>query len=182
MARGIKEKFLFLCLPILLLAAPTFSQNVPSREEQVKAAMLYNFVQFVEWPADAFAASDSPLIIGVMNPNPFGDVLDQLVRGKSVNSHPIIIRHCNSADEIQGCHALFVPAARESDLNSIFRKIADKPVLSVGESDAFPWAGGIMRFYTEDNKIRFEVNVDAAVRARLTISSKLMKLARIFKQ
>jgi hypothetical protein len=144
--------------------------------------MLCNFVQFVEWPSDAFPASDSPLVIAVMNPNPFGDVIDELVAGKTAGGRPIIVRHCDTPEEIQGCQALFVPAARIADLDAIMHKISDKPVLSVGETDAFPWAGGILKFYIDENKIRFEVNVDATARARLQISSRLMKLATIFKQ
>jgi hypothetical protein len=166
----------------LLVMMSLGGQGAASREYQIKAAMLCNFVQFVDWPADAFPANDSPLIIAVMNPNPFGDVIDQLVAGKTANGRAIVVRHCDSPDDIVGCQALFVPAARIADLDEIMRKIADKPVLSVGETDAFPWAGGILKFYLEENKIRFEVNPDAAVHAHLQISSKLMKLATIFKQ
>jgi hypothetical protein len=166
----------------LLLMMSLGGQGAASREYQIKAAMLFNFVQFVEWPSDAFPASNSPLVIAIMNPNPFGDVIDELVSGKTANGRSIVVRHCDTSDQIQGCQALYVPAARIADLDEIMHKIADKPVLSVGETDAFPWAGGIMKFYLEENKIRFEVNPDAAAHARLQISSKLMKLATIFKQ
>src|SRR5450432_1238828 len=98
MQRGIKQIPL-LCLLIAFVAGSASAQNAPSRESQVKAAMLCNFVQFVEWPSDAYPSSDSPLVIGVMNPNPFGEVLDQLVHGKSVGGHPIVVRHFDSVDE-----------------------------------------------------------------------------------
>jgi hypothetical protein len=182
MGNGKLIHFLRLIPLIALLAAPAWGQNAPTRESQVKAAMLCNFVLFVDWPSDAFASADSPLVIGVMNPNPFGDILEQLSHGKTVNGRSIVIQHYDSADEITRCQALFIPAARNADLNAIMHKIGDQPVLSVGESDAFPWAGGVLRFYLEDNKIRFQVSPDAAARARLQISSKLMKLATIFKR
>jgi len=179
MDRGIKHIPL-MYLVIAFFAACAAAQNSPNRESQVKAAMLCNFVQFVEWPSDAYPSSDAPLTIAVLNPNPFGEVLDQLAHGKSVAGHPIVVRHVDSVDDIQGCQAVFVPASRNNDLDAIMHRIEGKPVLSIGETDSFPWAGGILRFYTEDNKLRFEVNAEAASHARLTISSKLMKLARIF--
>ncbi|HMB95128.1 MAG TPA: YfiR family protein, partial [Tepidisphaeraceae bacterium] len=167
---------------IAIFATYAVAENAPSRESQVKAAMICNFVQFVEWPSDAFSSADAPLVIGVMNPNPFGDVVEQLTRGKSLNGHAIVIRHLDSADEVQGCHAIFVPATREADLNAIMHKASEQPMLTIGETDSFPWAGGILRFYLEENKLRFEVNPEAAAHARLQISSKLMKLATIFKR
>ena len=103
--------------------------------------MLCNFVQFVDWPSDAFQSPDSPLVVIVIEPNPFGDVLDQL-GGKSTAGHPLVIRHVESVDDVQKCHAVFIPAARNGDLDAIMHKIAGQPILSVGETDAFPWGGG----------------------------------------
>src|ERR1700733_2302568 len=86
----------------LLVILSLGGQGAASREYQMKAAMLCNFVQFVEWPSDAFPASDSPLIIAVMNPNPFGDVIDQLVVGKTASGRAIVVRHCDSPDDVAG--------------------------------------------------------------------------------
>jgi hypothetical protein len=176
------KKISLLLLLIAALATPVGGENSLSRESQVKAAMLCNFVQFVDWPSDAFASADSPLVIAVMNPNPFADLLDNLTRGKTVSGRSIVIRHCNSAEELHGCQELFIPAARSADLSALLHAVAQQPVLSVGETDAFPQAGGVLRFYVEDNKVRFEVNPDAVADAHLQISSKLMKLATIFKR
>jgi hypothetical protein len=173
---------LLVCLLIAAMASGVGGESAISRESQVKAAMLCNFVQFVDWPPGTFEASNSPLVIAVMNPNPFADVLDELVRGKTVSGRSIVIRHCNSAEELHGCQELFVPAARSDDLEALLHAVAQKPVLSVGETDSFPEAGGVLRFYVEGNKVRFEVNPGAVTDAHLQISSKLLKLATIFRR
>ena len=94
----------------------------------------------------------------------------------------MVVRHLASAMEIGDCRLLFVPASQDGNLQAVFSGVDDHPILTIGESDAFPWAGGTIRFVTEDNKVRFEINPDSADKAKLHISSKLMKLARIFKR
>ena len=103
-----------------------------------------------------------------------------MAASKKIGERSIQVKHVSSAERIGRCHLLFVAASEEANLNTIMNKIGDAPVLTLGETDAFPWAGGIIRFYTADEKVRFEVNVKAADKARLKISSKLLKLARIF--
>lgn len=171
-----------LTILILAMTTPVIGDETVSREYQVKAAMIFNFAQFVEWPADAFQSSDSPLVIAVVGTNPFGDVLERLVEGKTISGRAVGVKYFTSADRIGPCHVLFVPASLNRELSRIMRAIEGQPVLSIGETEEFPWAGGIIRFYTEDNKVRFEINPEAAERARLKISSKLLKLARIFRQ
>jgi hypothetical protein len=154
----------------------------PSREYQVKAAMICNFVQFVDWPREAFASDSAPLVIGVVGANPFGNVLEQLTAGKTLAGHPVAVRYFSDSADVHECHVLFVPASEESSLSQILKRVDHLPILSIGETDSFPWHGGIIRFYAEDNKVRFEISPDAADQAHLRISSKLMKLARIFKR
>jgi hypothetical protein len=161
------------------LAAPARGEAT-SREYEVKAAMICNFAQFVEWPKEAFDSESAPVIIEVVGANPFGKVLDQVAASKKVGEREIQVKYVSSPERIGRCHLLFVAAGEESNLNTIMNTIGDAPVLTLGETDAFPWAGGIIRFYTADGKLRFEVNVKAADKAKLKISSKLLKLARIF--
>jgi hypothetical protein len=154
----------------------------PSREYAVKAAFIYNFAQFTQWPADAFASADSPFVIGLVGDDPFDGALDKAVAGKNVAGHPMTVKRLRTAAEAAGCGLVFVPASQEARVAEVIAAVADKPVLTVGETGNFPWSGGIIRFVTEDNKVRFEINPDAAEKAHLRISSKLMKLARIFKR
>lgn len=166
-----------LCIPAAISAA-----DEPSREYQVKAAFLFNFAQFTQWPDSAFSRSDDPLVVAVIGQNPFGPVLQQTLEGKSISGHPIVVRYIDSSGDLSGCHLLFVPASEDPHLDEIFNQVADRPILTVGESAKFPWSGGIIRFLIDDNKVRFEISPEAATRAGLHISSKLMSLARIFKK
>lgn len=159
------------------------AEDTTNLEYPVKAAMLFNFTQFVEWPKEAFAAADSPIVIGVAgDANPFANSLEQVVAGKKVAGRSIVIKYKVDADSAGACQMLFVPASADGLAASILQKVGAKPVFSVGETEAFMKVGGIARFYTEANKVHFEMNPAAADRAGLKISSKLLKLARIYKQ
>lgn len=171
-----------LVLAVLLNASGIARADESSREYQVKAAFIYNFAQFTAWPDNAFASADSSFIVAIIGQDPFDHVLDKIMEGKSIAGHPVTVRHVDSPDQIRGCHLLFVPATEDDHLDDIFKVVADRPILTVGESDKFPWSGGTIRFLIEDHKIRFEINSDAAAKATLRISSKLMSLAKIFKK
>ncbi len=155
-----------LCAPALAIA-----QNV-SLEYRVKAAYLLNFTKFVEWP-EAALPEGAPLTICVAGNNPFGAVLEETIRGETVNGRPIAAR---TAGAVQGCHVLFVPHATGSA--AYLRASASLPVLTVGETDDFLGRGGVVKFILEEGRIRFEINQDAAARAQLRISSRLLRLAR----
>jgi hypothetical protein len=157
------------------------SAEETAREYQVKAAFIYNFVQFVVWPEDAFADRGSPIVIGVFGRDPFKGALDAVVAGKTVRDRALQVRHYPDVASVGQCHVLFVPETEDQHLGALMEKLNGRPVLTIGESEAFPWAGGIIRFFIEEKRIRFEVNVKAAEKARLHISAKLLKLARIFK-
>lgn len=169
-------------LAVLCVATAMTRGDEPSREYQVKAAFLFNFAEFTQWPDSAFAGSDGPFVVAVIGQNPFGQALEHTMEGKSIAGHPVVVRYIDSSGDVPGCHVLFVPASEDGRLDDIFKQVADRPILTVGESEKFPWAGGIIRFLIEDNKVRFEINPDAAAKASLHISSKLMCLARIFKK
>jgi hypothetical protein len=152
----------------------------PSREYQIKAAFIYNFVQFVEWPASAFESDASPITIAILGSNPFGDELERVVQGKTVNGRSLAVRYFSRIEEVNQCQVLFVDSSDQSFLAALHDKLKDKNVLSIGEAEQFLWTGGVIRFYSEDNKVRFEVNQEAAEQARLKISSKLLRLSKIF--
>jgi len=166
-------------VPLLALAAGRAGDA--SLEYQVKAAFIFNFTQFIQWPAAAFAAEDAPFIIATVGDDPSGGAIDQAVAGKKVEKHPVVVKHFADAAHIGECHVLFVPASQDANLPQIMKEVGAKAVLTVGETDAFPKAGGEARFYLDDGKVRFEINPDAAAKAGLKVSAKLLSLARIYK-
>ena len=155
------------------------AESLP-KEYQVKAAFIYNFTQFAEWPAEAFASAEAEFVIVVAGTDPFEGALDKAMSGKSVGSHPVTVKHVGSANEITTCHLLYIGASQESWMSTLVA--GGKPTLYVGESDSFLESGGTIRFFMAENKLRFEVNLDAVEKARLKISSKLLKLAQIHKK
>lgn len=168
-----------LIVPVLVLVLPARADE-PSREYEVKAAFIYHFVQFVDWPASAFQSDTSPITIGVLGGNPFGDALEHAIEGKSVNGRSLAIRYFSRVEDVEKCQALFVNSSDPNVLETVQDKLKNQSVLTIGEADQFLSTGGIIRFYNEDNKVRFEINVAAAEHARLQISSKLLRLAKIF--
>ena len=160
-----------LAVLVALLGLPVSAQDVPL-EYRVKAAYLFNFTKFVEWPEDAIAAA-APLIICVAAPNPFGAALAEMVVGEQALGHALAVR---TVQQAAGCHVLFVPEPVNAE--PLLRDARAHPVLTVGESPDFLRLGGVISFVVEDGKVRFEINQEAAQRSRLRISSRLLRLAR----
>ena len=177
-----KHSLSLLCAPAAIVAvccATARGDPGPSREYQLKAAFLYNFAQFTEWPDDAFKGPKGPIVIAVAGDNPFGGALEQAVRGKQLNGHDITVRYFPSASAVEPCHVLFVSASERNNVAQALQR-AGNNCLTVGDVDGFTARGGIFRFLVEDNKVRFEVNIDAAQHSRVKISSRLLKLAKIY--
>jgi hypothetical protein len=156
--------------------------DTPTREYQVKAAFVYNFTQFVVWPDSAFASKDSPFVVATIGDDPFNGALEAAMNGKSAASRPIVVKHFSSVDDAATCQLLFVPASQDSNLSAVFSRLDKKPILAIGENDAFMAAGGGIRFYIDGNRIRFEIDPDSIAADALKVSAKLMKLARIYQK
>jgi hypothetical protein len=163
----------------LVVATPGRAQTPQPTEYQVKAVFLFNFSQFVDWPAAAFADSRSPLVIGVLGSDPFGDLLDEIVRGETVNGRVLEVRRYQSVDQVDDCHILFIDRSQDAQLDAIVAALKERSVLTVGDFAGFARRGGMIRFVTVGNKIRMHVNLTAAQAAQLTISSKLLRPAQI---
>jgi hypothetical protein len=151
-------------------------QNQPS-EYQIKAAFLFNFAKFVQWPASAFPEPASPVVIGVLGRNDFGDALERTLHGKLIDTHPVLLKMFNTVAEVTNCHVLFISTSEKGRLDKTIAGLKGLNVLTVGEMDEFLSAGGMINFVLQDNRIRFEINNDAADKAGLKISSKLLSLA-----
>lgn len=159
----------------VLLSLQPQAQTAP-KAYQVKAAFLYNFSQFVEWPPTAFSNQASPFVIGILGKDPFGAYLHELVKGERINGHPIQVQRYGDEKEIKNCHILFINLP--STINAL-SALENQSTLTVSDADNFARQGGMIRFFTENNKIRLEINPAAAKEASLNISSKLLRVAQI---
>jgi YfiR/HmsC-like len=165
-----------LCLTFCTAAQPDSDQPA---EYQVKAAFLFNFAKFIDWPPGAFATTTSPFTICILGADPFGTDLDDSLRGKTVAYRSIVIRRCQSEAETRGCQILFVSRSQSRRISEILQGLHGMNVLVVGESDGFAAEGGAIEFILQQDHVRFRINPEAATRAGLMISSKLLALATI---
>jgi len=162
---------------IALFLNPGTAKAQVSREYQLKAVFLYNFTQFTEWPTNAFAGTNSPIIIGIVGPDPFGSALEETIRGETVAGHPLTVQHYLHPADIKTCHLLFItqPEIRQAD--EILKIVKEKPVLTVADADNAATAQVAIRFVVENNKVHFRVNAAAARAENISLSSKLLRVA-----
>ena len=149
-----------------------------SLEYEVKAAFLYNFARFVHWPPHVFASGDAPLTICVLGSDPFGPVLDDIVRVERVDGRMFAIARPQAPDAAAGCHILFVASSEEPRYRDILSRIDRRVILTVGDVTSFLAAGGHVSFFLEGNHVRFAVNTVALRECDLQVSSKLLRVAR----
>lgn len=146
-------------------------------EDDIKAAFLFSFTKFIEWPARA--GDDAVLKVGVLGRDSFAATLEQTVRGKTVNGKPLVVKRLTKPQEAAGCHVVFIGGGDRTRFRPILDALPVAGVLTVGEAEQFAVRGGVINFVKDANRVRFEINVDAAGRAGLRISSRLLQLARV---
>ena len=164
-------------LLVSLLAFPARGAEV-TKEYQIKAAYLYNFAKFVEWPAQRFADDRAPLVIGILGKNPVSEELQAIARDHKINGRNIVIKEVATAGEAGSVHLLFFSGEGDIHMAETLAALKGAAVLTVGESDTFIAAGGMINFVREADKVRFEINADTASQAKLKISAQLLKLAK----
>lgn len=166
-------------LGLLALSGPTAfgADHAISKEYQLKAAFLYNFSKFVQWPPERFSDEKSPIVIAVLGNNPFGDELENAVRGRLINGRPIVVKIIDSLDQVGTAQVLFVDAKEELRLGDSLALLHRAGVLTVGETRRFAAMGGIITFTLAEDKVRFEINQLAGEQAGLKINAQLLKLA-----
>lgn len=173
-----KAGTIFLTKMLLLALLPVLMSR-PARaaeEYEVKAAFLLNFTKFVIWPPDAFADAHSPLAMCVLGDDPFGNALDEMMRGEAVNGHALTVQRIRRAPESKACQVLYF-ATSQREAERILAGLSPG-ILTVGEGDKFLRQGGIIAFVIQDRRVRFDINQGAAASAKLMLSSRLMMVAR----
>jgi hypothetical protein len=148
-------------------------------ESEVKAAFLFNFVKFVEWPGEGGGASVGPIVVGVLGRGPLGDALRGTLDGRDVGNRTLAVRRVSTDAEIAGCHVVFVAAREREEVAELAVRAAGPGRLTVGDGTGFLESGGIILLTLENARVRFVVNADAARRAGLEVSSKLLALATV---
>jgi len=179
----IKQKGKFWLLVMLALLCSNFTgtgQSSPSLERRLKAVFLFNFTQFVQWPQNALPADQSPFVIGILGPNPFGVYLEEIISDEKVNGHPLTVHYYNQVEEMQACHILFVNIADIKKQEETIAALKNRNILTVSDSYDFLQKNGMIRLYTSENKIKIQINLEASKNAGMEISSKLLRLAEIF--
>jgi hypothetical protein len=169
------------CLMLLLLsfAAPRLvAQDATIPEADLKAAFLYNFTKFVEWPVEAFPREDSPFVVGIYGDDDFVSTLRTLLRDKKAHGHPFEVRKLTNPQDAKTCQILFFRDSDTRKFSQIYDNIKKSPILTVGEGNEFLDAGGMFGLFFEDKQLRFEVNPAPAENAKLSVSSKLLRLAK----
>ncbi|HUI07785.1 MAG TPA: YfiR family protein [Verrucomicrobiae bacterium] len=155
--------------------------NAPDvSEEQVKAAFLINFPKYVDWPANAFAETNSPIVVAVFGETSLDGDLQRMIKGKVIMGHPLVFKRVTTEEECaSGCQILFIDAAAARRVPDIINKLDGASTLTVGDSEDFLDSGGVIKLAKRDRKIRLEVNLTAARRAHLKLSSKLLGVADV---
>jgi len=178
MKRNLRQMLLTLLLSLALLppCAPGAAAQAFSAA-QVKAAFLYNFAKFVEWPGAAFDSADAPFVLGVLGTDPVGAAARELLRGKSIKGRPLVVREVAGPKAARECHLLFFGRDEEDRLEAILDALSGAPVLVVSDVERFTDRGGMIELVTVGQRIRFAIDAAAARAAGLTLSSQLRELA-----
>ena len=162
--------------PAQAAAVPQASVGSPL-EYQVKAAFILNFVNLTQWPPAALGPPSSPLRICLPGTDKFQGVLESTVRGESVMGHPLVVERL-ARDTAQACHVLFIPGGSSATRSELLRGLTSVPVLTIGEGDAFLTAGGMVSFILDQGHVRFDISRSTAERHGLTLSSRMLRVAR----
>ena len=173
------RRVLSLAVFLILLPATSGAGTKPTHEYDLKAAFMFHFAQFVEWPPEALPNGSTPLTIGILGDDPFGKTLDDIVANEAVRGHKLLVRRFQNVDQTDSCHILFISPSESRRLESVLTHLGRRSVLTVGDTKDFAQRSGIIGFVITQKRLRLAVNLAAANAARLTISSKLLRQSEI---
>jgi YfiR/HmsC-like len=177
MSRIRRIRPLWLALAVTLAVARDAGSQSAS-EYATKAAFVYSFAKFVEWPPNAFTGPDAPVVIGIVGKDPFGRGIDDVVRGQTAGGRSVVVRRLDAASA-RNCHILFISTSERQHFDAIISGLTSGTILTVSDVDDFAASGGMIGLHEDEGRIRLEINLDAAQRAGLKVSSKLIGAARI---
>lgn len=163
---------------VVLFLSSALAQSSAAGEYQVKAAFLYNFAKFVEWPSSSFSDANTPLRICVLGQDPFGEQLRDIANDKIVNGRKLQVNQVADLQVARTCHILFIASAEKAQLKLTLESLRGTGALTVGDTEGFVEEGGMINFVLVNDRVRFEVNHKAATEAGLKVSSKLLNLAK----
>lgn len=146
-------------------------------EYDVKAAFIYNFARFTEWPSSAFEHPTDPIRICIVGDDPFGNTLDEIVRGKMLAEHALVVARVGTPAGARDCHIAFVSRADSERLGSVIAAVRDRPVMTIGDTEDAAQRGAVLGFLIQNGRVRFAINTETAKRTGLVLSSQLIKLA-----
>jgi hypothetical protein len=184
LARKAAGLFLVLSLKVLLplIFVAAVRSDTPSKEYQLKAVLLWRLAQYTEWPTNTFSAPETPIIIGVLGENPFGDALDLAIKDETAHGRKLSVRPYKSTDELHDCHLLFIAESERTRLREIISRLRGRSVLTVSDLDRFAGdENGMVQFAMEENKVTLIVNLEAVTAARLVLDARLLRMAEIAK-
>jgi hypothetical protein len=176
---GVVEVSWLMLLVGLLLAGRMGRAEPPQDEYRVKAAFIFHFAQLIDWPADTTPGADNSLFLCTLGDDPFRGDLESTVEGKAIGTRVLRIRHLKRPEDIPGCGILFLGKAEGAHVSTILTVLHSAPILTVGESPGFLGAGGMICFRNENDRVRFDINLDAARAASLRVGSRLLMMAQI---
>lgn len=171
---------IFCMLLLIGLGSSVAAQQAPGvafTEYQLKAAFLYNFSLFVEWPQEAFVHDSTRFRIGVLGEDPFGTTLQRVIAGKKVHGKRLEVRHYRRVEQVRDCHLLYISRTERKNQGRILAYLKNSSVLTIGESENFLKAGGMIQLFNKSRRVRFNINPEVAKEAGLQMSSRLLSLA-----
>ncbi|MDX1953728.1 MAG: YfiR family protein [Verrucomicrobiota bacterium] len=151
-------------------------QAFAQSEEAVKAAFIFNFAKFTVWPEAAFASSTAPIQVGFYGNDKLAQTFEKNIAGKNASGREFVIRRLTSAETVDECHIVYVNDIEEAA--EVAKKSKGKPILTIGEKDSFLDEGGIINFMKDGSKIGFNLNLEAAKAATVTLDQRVQKLAK----
>jgi len=170
---------LWACCTALVASPAIAADDAAALERTVKAAFVYKFLSYVEWPAGAFARPDAPIVIGVYGADDIGSELSQVVPGRTIADRPLEVRRVKEADPLTGLHVLFIGRAESNRIRELAQVARQNSILVISESDNALDSGSIINLVLADGRVRFEVALDAAEKSGLKLSSRMLALARV---
>lgn len=172
-----RRRFLTALLALIWLSGASGAPQ--PAEYQVKAVFLFNFTQFVSWPRESLPDPQAPFVIGVLGRDPFGRALEDAIRGEQVAGRPLVIERYRTRADLKPCQILFIDRSASAEIEGVLRELEHTGTLTVTDFDVGADPDVVIRFFTENQRIRLRINMDSARDAGLTISSKLLRPSQV---